>query len=118
MLTRVYAQGVGTNVSNPLERFDSLAAVFGVAMNVIMGVAVSLSVIFLGLGGIKYITAKGDAKAAEEARTWLTNAVIGLIITLGALAVKTIVLDSILDADISSVDANLVIDGAGAGSTE
>jgi hypothetical protein len=77
-------------------------------MNVILGVAVSLSVIFLGLGGIKYITARGDAKAAEEARTWLTNAVIGLVIALGALAVKTIVLDSILDAGNVERGGNIV----------
>ena len=103
MLQRVFAK-VSTNATNPLSRFTSLADVFGVAMNVIMGVAVSLSVIFLGLGGIKYITAAGDAKAAEEARSWLTNAVIGLVITLGALAVKTIVLGSILNADTSALN--------------
>ena len=103
MLQRVFAK-VSTNATNPLSRFTSLADVFGVAMNVIMGVAVSLSVIFLGLGGIKYITAAGDAKAAEEARSWLTNAVIGLVITLGALAVKTIVLGSILNADTNALN--------------
>ena len=91
MLQEVFAQ-VDTAVTNPLSRFATLGDVFGVAMNVIMGVAVSLSVIFLGLGGIKYITAKGDAKAAEEARSWLTNAVIGLVVALGALAVRQIAL--------------------------
>ncbi len=91
MLQRVFAK-VATNATNPLSRFTNLADVFGVAMNVIMGVAVSLSVIFLGLGGIKYITAKGDVKAAEEARSWLTNAVIGLVVALGALAVRQIAL--------------------------
>jgi hypothetical protein len=110
MLQKVYAE-VQTGVSDPLNSVfggdPTLAKVFGLMMNVIMGVAVSLSVIFLGLGGIKYITARGDAKAAEEARTWLTNAVIGLVITLGALAVKTIVLTSILDAEVT--DNNLVI---------
>jgi hypothetical protein len=107
MLQKVYA-AVNTDVDNPLDQFNSLADVFGVIMNVILGVAVSLSVIFLGLGGIKYITARGDAKAAEEARTWLTNAVIGLVIALGALAVKTIVLDSILDAGNVERGGNIV----------
>lgn len=108
MLQRVYAQ-VSNTVKNPLPQFKTLANVFGVMMNVIMGVAVSLAVIFLGLGGIKYITAKGDAKAAEEARTWLTNAVIGMVVALGALAVKTIVLESILNA--GEQDNDIVISG-------
>ena len=107
MLQRVYAE-VNATVKDPLDTFfdgtATLSKVFGAAMNVIMGVAVSLSVIFLGMGGIKYITAKGDAKAAEEARSWLTNAVIGLVVTLGALAVKTIVLGSILNADTSTLN--------------
>ena len=107
MLQRVYAE-VNATVKDPLDTFfdgtATLSKVFGAAMNVIMGVAVSLSVIFLGMGGIKYITAKGDAKAAEEARSWLTNAVIGLVITLGALAVKTIVLGSILNADTATLN--------------
>ncbi len=103
MLQRVFAK-VSTNATNPLSRFTSLADVFGVAMNVIMGVAVSLSVIFLGLGGIKYITAAGDAKAAEEARSWLTNAVIGLVVALGALAVRQIAL-GILGTNAVNIDA-------------
>jgi len=103
MLQRVFAL-VSTDADNPLKRFTSLADVFGVAMNVIMGVAVSLSVIFLGMGGIKYITAKGDVKAAEEARSWLTNAVIGLVVALGALAVRQIAL-GILGTNAVNIDA-------------
>jgi len=107
MLQRVFAK-VGTNAVNPLPQFVNLADVFGVAMNVVMGVAVSLSVIFLGLGGIKYITAKGDVKAAEEARSWLTNAVIGLVIALGALAVRQITL-GILGQTASNLDEGNIV---------
>ena len=107
MLQRVFAK-VGTTANNPLPQFVNLADVFGVAMNVVMGVAVSLSVIFLGLGGIKYITAKGDVKAAEEARSWLTNAVIGLVIALGALAVRQITL-GILGQTASNLDEGNIV---------
>ncbi len=114
-LTTVYAQ-VSSGVTNPLDQFQTLADVFGVAMNVIMGVAVSLAVIFLGLGGIKYITAQGDAKAAEEARTMLTNAIIGLVIALGALAIKSIVLDSILGATLPEDSGLIINEGGNSGS--
>ena len=111
MLQRVYAV-VDPNVTDPLNDFfggtATLSKVFGAAMNVIMGVAVSLSVIFLGLGGIKYITAKGDVKAAEEARSWLTNAVIGLVIALGALAVRQITL-GILGQTASNLDEGNIV---------
>ena len=91
MLERVYAQ-IENTVSNPLEGIDTLAMVFGMMINVVIGVAIALSVIFLGIGGIKYITSQGDAKAADAARAAITNAVIGLVVAIGALAIRAIVL--------------------------
>ena len=109
MLEKVYA-AVDTNVESPLNltKYGTLGDIFGLAMNVIMGVAVSLGVIFLGLGGIQYITAKGDAKAADSARTSITNAIIGILIAIGALVVKTVVLGSILGANEKAIDSNLI----------
>jgi hypothetical protein len=79
-------------VSTPqLGNVNTLADIFALAMNITLGVGVSLTVIFLILGGIQYITAKGDQKAAQEARTSLTNAVIGFIIVVGAFTIKNIV---------------------------
>ena len=107
MLERVYA-AVNTTPVNPLDgTVNNLSDIFGLAINVIIGIAVSLAVIFIGMGGIQYITARGDTKAADAARTSITNAVIGLVIALAALAVKAIVLN-ILDAD-TDVGGNIII---------
>jgi len=97
MLQEVYAQGpnVSTNLTamnSSVSWATSLSAVFGLATNLVIGVAVALAVIFLGIGGIKYITSKGDAKAADAARAAITNAVIGLVVAVAALAIKTLVL--------------------------
>ena len=108
MLQRVYAM-VNTNAEDPFSnRFNTLKAVFSVAMNVVIAVAVSLAVIFLGLGGIQYITSKGDAKAADAARGSITNAVIGMVIALGALAVKAIVF-GILGANVEGNTDDILI---------
>lgn len=99
LLREVYAQGVSTTVSNPLAgRFGDLASIFGLIINVVIGVGVALTVIYLALGGIKYITAQGDTKAADEARQALTNAVIGFIVVLGAITIRLIV-ENILDTN-------------------
>ncbi len=107
MLERVYAQ-IENTVSNPLEDITTLAMVFGMMINVVIGVAIALSVIFLGIGGIKYITSQGDAKAADAARAAITNAVIGLVVALGALAIRAIVLN-ILGA--SGTGSNMIVPG-------
>ncbi len=110
MLNQVLA-AVNTSVSNPLSGYTTLSQVFGAAMNVTMGVAISLAVIFLALGGIQYITSKGDAKATETARTMLTNAIIGMVIALGALAIKTIVYNTLGTDDPSVGDGILLQQG-------
>lgn len=98
----VYAAGVGTKFEDPLaNKFGganaTLANVFGLIMNVVLGVGIALTVIYLILGGIKYITSQGDQKNTQTAREWLTNAVIGFIIVLSAFLIKTMTAN-LLDA--------------------
>lgn len=40
--------------------------------------------IMLIMGGFKYMTAGGDAKAAESARNTITYAILGLVLIIGA----------------------------------
>ena len=79
----------------PLASVSTLGDIFILATNIILAVGIALTIIFLILGGIQYMTAKGDAKAAGEARQALTNAIIGFIIVVGAFTIKTI-LNSVL----------------------
>ncbi len=105
LIKQAHAQTQGqvqTSVTDPLgTRFGSgttLANIFGLIINIVIGVGVALTVIFLILAGIQYITARGDTKAADAARSSLTNAVIGFIIVLGALTIRFIV-QNLLNAD-------------------
>jgi hypothetical protein len=83
---------IDTVVVDPLGgRYVTLAKVFGAAINIVLGIGIAITVIFLILGGIQYMTARGDQKAAQAARDSLTNAVIGFVVVLGALAIKVII---------------------------
>ena len=77
--------------ANPVTGIDSLPKMFNLVMNVVLGTGIALTTIYLVLGGIKYVTSQGDQKNTQTAREWLTNAVIGFIIIIGAFAIKTIV---------------------------
>lgn len=46
-------------------------------------IGVVIAVIFIIWGGIKYMTARGDAKKAEEARSAIVHGVIGAVVVLG-----------------------------------
>lgn len=81
---------VPTAVNAPTLPFNDLADVFGFLVNVVLGVGIAVTIVFLILGGIQYITAKGDQKAAGAARDALTNAVIGFVVVIGAFTIRTI----------------------------
>ncbi|KKU31187.1 MAG: hypothetical protein UX44_C0007G0011 [candidate division WWE3 bacterium GW2011_GWA1_46_21] len=102
------AYAVSNTVTDPLGgQYQSLSAVFGVIINIALGVGVALTIVFLILGGIQYVMSKGDQKAAQQARDWLTNAVIGFIVVLGALTIRVIV-EKLLGADTGSIDTTVV----------
>jgi len=89
--------------------FVDLSQVFGFLVNVVLGVGIAVTIIFLILGGIQYITAKGDQKAAGAARDALTNAVIGFIVVIGAFTIRTILLNVIGGDANSKMDIKEVV---------
>ena len=103
----VYA-AINSTPVDPLKGsgINSLANLFGLAINIVMGVGVALTVIFLILGGIKYVTSQGDKTQTQAARESLTNAVIGFIVVIGAFVIRTIVL-GLLSGNTSGLDNNV-----------
>jgi len=64
--------------------------IWTIALNVIEMATMLVGYIALGLilyGGFQYLTSQGDPKGAEAARTTITNAVIGLVISIVAVAI-------------------------------
>ncbi len=107
LIKKVYAQNVDTSlVKNPLaDKYTTIAEILTLVTNIVIGVGVALTIIFLVIGGIKYITSQGDPKAADAARGALTNAVIGFVIVLAALAIRFLIQNVIggNDPDVTNV---------------
>ncbi|PJE50348.1 MAG: hypothetical protein COV29_04185 [Candidatus Yanofskybacteria bacterium CG10_big_fil_rev_8_21_14_0_10_36_16] len=51
--------------------------------NFLIAIGVIIAVIFIIIGGIKYMAAGGDAAKAGEARTTIINGLIGAMVVLG-----------------------------------
>jgi hypothetical protein len=90
------------NVTNELNkqydtggRFDTFANFLGLALNIMIGVGIAGSVIFIAFSGIKFMMSGGDPKATDEAKKALTYAVIGFVLTIAAISVKLIVLNTL-----------------------
>ena len=55
----------------------------------------SVSVIMVIVGGLRYVTSRGNAKAVEEAKNTITYAVVGVVIAIVAFALVSFVAQSI-----------------------
>lgn len=49
------------------------------------------SVVFLVIGGFKYMTSTGDSSKMTDAKNTVTNAIIGLVIALASVAIVNVV---------------------------
>ena len=74
------------NQFSGLENISLIGSV-PVIIQVIMIVAALVALIFLIIGGIKWITSGGDKTAVEAARNTITSALIGLLIVFAAWAI-------------------------------
>lgn len=69
--------------SNPLQ-YDTVQDVFGSLLSALQGIIVTLSLIFIVIGALLYITSAGDDKKASSGKSAITAALIGLAIGIAA----------------------------------
>ncbi len=81
--------------SSSSGRYNSVNTMLAVFLNFIMGVGIGVSIIGGILAGIQYTTSRGDFKAMDKAKHSLTYAIIAMVLSVGAFAVKTLVFSSI-----------------------
>lgn len=72
-------------------QFQTFKGVLAAVINVVFYVGVALTIIFLIIGGIKYITSGGSKEGTEAARGMITNAIIGFIVVIGSFTIKKII---------------------------
>ena len=80
------------NTTSPENRpLNSVGDFLGLGLNIVLGVALAISMISLIMSGIKFITAKGDPKAKSEAQQAITYAVLAFVLTIAAFTIKLII---------------------------
>lgn len=86
----VFAQGDITGFNTGVVPFPNLGPLLSNALGLLFFVAGLLAFLFIVIGGIQWITAGGDAKAAQAARDRITAAVVGLLVVVAAFAITVI----------------------------
>lgn len=86
--------------------------IFRIAMNVIEAITVLViyaSVGFIIYGGFMYLTSQGSSDAVNKAKTTISNAIIGLILSIGATAIVNFVFNKIITSDVATLTSEAVI---------
>ncbi|HBK33501.1 TPA: hypothetical protein DEP34_04390 [Candidatus Uhrbacteria bacterium] len=73
----------------------SLPVLIGNIIQVVLSVLGIVFLILIIFAGFKWLTAQGDTKKTGDATKMLTQAVIGIIIIIGAFALADFVIDSL-----------------------
>ena len=68
-------------------------------LEIMLFVAGSLAVVFLVVGGIKYVLSRGNEEQAESAKKTMTAAIWGLVIIIMAYAIVYIITVTLIQGD-------------------
>lgn len=77
---------------------DDLPDIIVSILNVIIGVAGFISVIWIIIGGVNYMTSSGDPNKTKKARDTILYACIGLVICVLSFAIVNFVILNVLKA--------------------
>ncbi len=75
--------------------FDPLTSQVTNIVNTLIFAAGIIAVIFIIVGGVRYITSQGDEKGVEGAKNTILYAVIGLVVVVLAFAIVNFVLQGV-----------------------
>lgn len=96
-VTVALAQQFNAGAVEPVPIFGGgLPSIITTVVNFALVIVGIIAVIYLIYGGITYVTAGGDAERAGKGRVTITNAIIGIVIIIAALAIYNAVITGAL----------------------
>ena len=85
----------GTDV-DPLAGTDTASAIILRIIQVLLAISGLVAVIFLIVGGFRYITAGGNEETAESAKKTITNAIIGIVVIILAFVIVRVIANALI----------------------
>jgi len=89
----------GTGLPNQARISEILITI----INILLAIAGLVAVIFLIVGGFRYITAGGNEEASEAAKKTITNAIIGIVIIILAFVIVRVISNALISGGAGGV---------------
>lgn len=83
--------GLKDSGPNPVTGVSTATQLVIRVINILLAIAGLIAVIFLIIGGFKYITSGGNEETAEAAKKTITNAIIGIVVIILAFVIVTVI---------------------------
>lgn len=81
--------GIPTNFAeDPVPHFTGLGFIINLIVNLVFLLSVALAVIFLILGGIRYVSSSGDKEGISAAKNMIKGSIVGFVVAIGAWTIK------------------------------
>jgi ABC-type Fe3+ transport system permease subunit len=85
------------------DRFTSLDQIVIFVINLVFVMGLAVALLFVIIGGIKYVTSGGDEGKATEARNTITNAVIGAVVIIAFRIIINVALNVLGFGDLQEI---------------
>ena len=80
----------------PVSDDENVTDLLTRVINILLALAGLVAVIFLIVGGFRYITAGGNEEAAESGKKTITNAIIGIVVIILAFVIVRVVSNAVI----------------------
>lgn len=85
----------GNTCDTQLPKIGATTANLQIILQFLFGILTALAVLFIVIGGLKYVMSQGDPNETGKAKQTILYAVIGLVIAVSAEAIVSFVLGSL-----------------------
>ena len=78
--------------ASPLPHTDASSNTFQAGLRIVFTIIGALSLLMVTIGGFKYITSQGDSQEITKAKDTIIYALVGVVVSICAVAIVTFVL--------------------------
>lgn len=82
--------------ADPLSGEETASDIITRIISILLAIAGLVAVIFLIVGGFRYITAGGNEESSESAKKTIQNAIIGIVIIILAFVIVRVVANALI----------------------
>ena len=87
MIRIIHSLLITTSITSPFPMVQADGTTISTAFNILFGIIGGITLLFVVIGGFRYVTSGGDPQSTAKAKDTILYALIGLTITVAATAI-------------------------------